>query len=72
MGNKLLIKKKCYACGNVVICEKNKHGITPSPKSCATCKSLGVEKAIEQRLMASRKSYKTEFKINKRTQNVVG
>lgn len=61
---KTLIKKKCKACGHVVICQREKRGPTPSPKDCASCKSLGVEKAIEQRLMASRKGHKTEFKIN--------
>jgi len=59
---KMLIKKKCKACGHTVIV-KRERGITPAPKDCATCRSLGVEKAIEQRLMCERKSDKTTYKI---------
>ncbi len=60
---KVLIKKTCKACGNKVIVARAEHGNTPAPKNCATCKSLGVEKAIEQRLMCSRKQDKTTYEI---------
>jgi len=65
-----IIRKKCKACGNVVLVERvmvtiNKAGTTPAPNDCATCRSLGIEKAIEQRLMVSRKNYKTKFEITK-------
>lgn len=63
-----IIRKKCKACGHVVMVERvmkslDKAGVTPAPKDCASCRTLGVEKAIEQRLMASRKGHKTDFKI---------
>jgi len=65
-----IIKKKCKACGNSVLVERVMHtvdkaGVTPSPNDCATCRTLGVEKAIEERLMTSRKNYKTKFEITK-------
>lgn len=62
MDKKLLMKKKCKKCGNVVIVKIKKHGQTPSPESCASCNSLGKEKAIEQRLMSRRNYNKTIFK----------
>lgn len=61
---KILIQKRCRACGNKVIVKRNQQGNTPAPKDCATCKSLGVAKAIEQRLMCSRKRDKTVYEIN--------
>lgn len=64
-----IMKKKCKACGNIVMVERkmvtmDKAGITHSPEDCATCRSLGVEKAIEQRLMCNRKNYRTKIEIN--------
>jgi DNA-directed RNA polymerase subunit M/transcription elongation factor TFIIS len=58
------MKKRCKACGNLVIVAVNQHGITPSPISCATCKSLGVEKAIEERLKVRLSNPRTKLEIN--------
>lgn len=71
-----IIKKKCQACGNIVMVKRvmltiSKAGRTPAPQDCATCRSLGVEKAIEQRLMANRKGNKTEFIITKGSHQMV-
>lgn len=61
---KILQKKRCKACGNTVIVKVNKYGQTPAPISCATCRSLGVVKAIEQRLSVRAKGKNTKVEIN--------
>lgn len=45
---KHLIKKTCKSCGNAIIVEKRKFGLTPAPKTCSTCRTIGIIKAKEE------------------------
>jgi len=61
---KHLKKTTCKACGcKTMVGRTNESEQFKRPDSCPNCRSLGVEKAIEQRLMCKRKTYKGIFQI---------
>jgi ssDNA-binding Zn-finger/Zn-ribbon topoisomerase 1 len=63
IGKKIIAKRKCKACGNSVMIKLNSHGPTYAPDNCSMCRTLGVEKAIEQRLSVKLKCKNTKIKI---------